>query len=75
VQLCQSEEDGREKCADYLPSKGPKKYGSVTVRTTENTKRLVANPSVLRTTLEVSRGNDKFDVSHFLLPILASTPN
>ena len=58
VQLCENQEEGREKCADYLPTE-PTLFGNVTVSVKEPTQVTVANPSVRRTVLEASLLNGR----------------
>jgi protein tyrosine phosphatase len=66
VQLCQNEEEGREKCADYIPEE-PTLYGNVTVSVKTPSHVTVANPSVHRTVLEASLPNGQsVEVVHLL---------
>uniref|UniRef100_A0A915N5Z2 Protein-tyrosine phosphatase n=1 Tax=Meloidogyne javanica TaxID=6303 RepID=A0A915N5Z2_MELJA len=66
VQLCQNQEEGREKCADYIPAE-PTLYGNATVSVKESTHATVANPSVHRTVLEASLPSGRsVEVVHFL---------
>jgi len=66
VQLCQNQEEGREKCADYIPAE-PTLYGNATVSVKESTHATVANPSVHRTVLEASlQSGRSVEVVHFL---------
>ncbi|KAF7638801.1 hypothetical protein Mgra_00001884 [Meloidogyne graminicola] len=71
VQLCENQEEGREKCADYLPTE-PAQFGDVTVTIKEPSHVTVANPSVRRTLLEASLSNGRslefspFKVIHLL---------
>uniref|UniRef100_A0A1I8C0X3 Tyrosine-protein phosphatase domain-containing protein n=1 Tax=Meloidogyne hapla TaxID=6305 RepID=A0A1I8C0X3_MELHA len=66
VQLCENQEEGREKCADYLPSE-PTDFGNVTVSVKEPSHVTVANPSVRRTVLEASLPNGRnVEVVHLL---------
>lgn len=66
VQLCQNTEEGKEKCANYVPDDKEAKFGSVRVQVQEKARRLVANPSVRKMQLIVSFGGRKIEVTHFL---------
>ncbi|CAK5074876.1 unnamed protein product [Meloidogyne enterolobii] len=66
VQLCQNQEEGREKCADYIPAE-PTLYGNATVSVKEPTHATVANPSVHRTVIDASLPSGRsVEVVHFL---------
>uniref|UniRef100_A0A914LP75 Uncharacterized protein n=1 Tax=Meloidogyne incognita TaxID=6306 RepID=A0A914LP75_MELIC len=66
VQLCENQEEGREKCADYLPTE-PSEFGNVSVSVKEPSHVTVANPSVHRTVLEASLPNSRtVEVVHLL---------
>ncbi|CAK5084423.1 unnamed protein product [Meloidogyne enterolobii] len=66
VQLCQNQEEGREKCADYIPAE-PTLYGNATVSVKESTHATVANPSVHRTVIDASLPSGRsVEVVHFL---------
>lgn len=63
VQLCQNQEEGREKCADYVPTQ-PTTYGNVTVCVEERQKMVAAVPAIKKTTLRVTGGgNQSLEVS------------
>ena len=75
VQLCQNEEEGKEKCADYVPKNKPETFGSVTVRVKEKAKSMTANPAVTRTELEVVFGGHSLEVcAHFLMLFATKIP-
>lgn len=64
VQLCQNQEDGKEKCYDYIPKK-QRNFGSVNVRIKEEPMKITALPSVRRTVVEATFKGSTVQVSDF----------
>jgi protein tyrosine phosphatase len=68
VQLCQNEEDGKEKCFRYLPAAEQEKFGGVSVKVKEMTKTMPSNQEVKRTILEASFAGRTIEVRVRALP-------
>jgi len=64
VQLCQNQEDGKEKCYDYIPKK-QRNYGSVNVRIKEEPQKIITLPSVRKTVVEATFKGSTVLVSSF----------
>ena len=59
-------EEGREKCATYLPNKGEASYGPVKVSILTPRKTPLGNPAVWQTEVRARMRNQELGVTHFL---------